>query len=84
MMKNNQDPNEKSGTSTPLSATICSVRVRCHGWEGPCESMDAKRRRQNTRYEDDAQNWVTLCDDCMEANDAYWDDMWADYYSGCM
>lgn len=58
--------------------------MRCEGWEGPCESMNAKRRRQNTRYVDDEQNWVTLCDECMKVNHAYWDDMWADYYSNCM
>jgi hypothetical protein len=58
--------------------------VQCHGWEGPCESMNAKRRCQNTRYVDEEQNRVTLCDDCMKLNHAYWDDMWADYYSNCM
>ena len=58
--------------------------MRCGGWEGPCDSVNAKRRRQNTQYVDDAQNWVTLCDKCMELNNEYWKDMWADYYSNCM
>ena len=84
MADENTKDNQSAERKASLSAPVGSVGVRCHGWDGPCDSMDAKRRRQNTRYEDDAQNWVTLCDDCMKTNDAYWADMWANYYSGCM
>jgi hypothetical protein len=56
--------------------------VRCDGFAGPCERTDAKRQRQNTAYEDDSQNWVTLCPECMEANKEYWVYMWMDYNSG--
>jgi hypothetical protein len=55
--------------------------LKCEGWEGPCDSMNAKRRRQNTQYCDDEMNWVVLCDECMKWNDQYWKDMWSDYYS---
>jgi len=74
---------------TQAPALRCEAIVRpsglqCHGWEGPCDSKDAIHRRQNTRYSDDTQNWVTLCDDCMKTNHAYWADMWSDFYSNCM
>jgi len=39
--------------------------IRCQGWEGPCESNNATRQRQNTAYCDDSENWVTLCPECM-------------------
>lgn len=58
--------------------------LQCHGWEGPCKSKNATRQRQNTKYVDDTQNWVTLCPDCMRANEEHWADMWADFYSGCL
>ena len=58
--------------------------MQCEGWDGPCERQDAQRQRQNTRYAEDEQNWVTLCPDCMKANVAYWADMWSDYYGGCL
>ncbi len=59
-------------------------RMKCEGWEGPCDSNDAYRRPQNTRYVDEERNWVILCDECMKANRAHWDEMWSDYYAGCM
>jgi hypothetical protein len=49
-----------------------------------CERTDAVRQRQNTAYVDDEYNWVTLCPECMKENREYWDERWADYYSGCM
>ncbi len=55
--------------------------IQCHGFEGPCESKNATRRRQNTAYVDDERNWATLCDECAMANAAYWKGMWDDYYS---
>ncbi len=42
------------------------------------------RYRQRTMYHDDESNYATLCGECSEENDEYWDDMWADYYRGCM
>jgi len=55
--------------------------VECHGWEGPCLSNNATRQRQNTRYENDEDNYVTLCPDCMKANQDHWDYMWREYYA---
>lgn len=51
-----------------------------------CEKVDpsVKRRRQNTNYVEDESNFATLCADCQKEADAYWSDMWADYYAGCM
>lgn len=39
--------------------------------------------RQNTLYVNDRSNWVCLCKPCMEENNEYWRDMWAQYYNGC-
>lgn len=39
------------------------------------------RQRQNTLYTDDTMNWVTLCPDCMKANQIHWDEQWAEYWS---
>jgi hypothetical protein len=55
--------------------------IRCHGWEGPCESNNATHLRQNTAYYDDTINWITLCPECMKANRAYWDERWVEYWS---
>jgi len=63
---------------------VSCTGVRCHGWDSPCESMNATRRRQDTAFVDDAQNWVTLCDHCMAANKAHWDEMWQEVYYGMM
>jgi hypothetical protein len=58
--------------------------LRCEGWEGPCDRTDAMRQRQNTAYVEDDRNWVTLCPDCMRANDNCWSERWSEYYSGCL
>jgi hypothetical protein len=49
-----------------------------------CRRLGAKTYRQRTRYEDDAQNIVTLCPDCRQENDEHWDMMWLEVYSGYM
>lgn len=38
-MENNQDPNEKQGASTSLSATICSG-FWLTGWQRKCRTLD--------------------------------------------
>ena len=45
---------------------------------------DVKRRRQNTAYEKEEMNWVVLCDECHEENEAYWQERWDDYYGGLL
>lgn len=38
-----------------------------------------KTIRQNSAYLDDSLNFFTGCKRCHEDNDAYWDEMWAEY-----
>jgi len=64
-----------------MSGAADSEPLKCRGFDGPCDRMDAKLQRQNTAYVDDSRNWVTLCPECMEACDKHWKDMWDDYYS---
>jgi hypothetical protein len=42
------------------------------------------RRRQSTRYVDDELNYIVCCPACFDDVEEYWDDMWSDYYQGCM
>jgi hypothetical protein len=49
-----------------------------------CEREDAVRYHQNTKFVDEERNWVTLCPPHIEENEAYWADMWSQYYQGCM
>lgn len=58
-----------------------STGIPCQGWERPCESRNATRQRQDTKYVDDDQNWVTLCPCCMKANAEHWADVWADMWA---
>lgn len=55
----------------------------CTGWMRACSNRNAIRRRQNTSYVDEERNWVTLCPTCMAANAEYWEQVWAELYSGC-
>jgi hypothetical protein len=57
------------------------------GKYNPCERCgkeDSEKYRQNTFYENEDDNWVTLCEYCRKENDEYWEEMWREYYSGCM
>ena len=45
------------------------------------DKPDVRRRRQNTAYVEDERNFVILCDDCNETNEAYWKEQWEDFYS---
>lgn len=49
-----------------------------------CDNYGATKRRQNTNYVDDEENFKTLCPKCQEENDKYWQERWNDYYSNCM
>ncbi|HUT42703.1 MAG TPA: hypothetical protein VMW95_00095 [Desulfobacterales bacterium] len=49
-----------------------------------CGEAGAIRYHQRTQYEDPEDNMVTLCSECREENDAYWDEMWAEYYGNCI
>ena len=39
------------------------------------------RRRLNTAYADDEQNWLISCPDCFEQTVYQYEEMWADYWS---
>ena len=63
-----------------LLSLCCWKRCpHCQRW-----SQTVERRRMNTRYVNDEQNWITECDECFEDTESYWADMWDDYYRGCM
>lgn len=49
-----------------------------------CKKKGATKRRQNTAYVEDEKNWVVMCDSCFEENEAYWQERWEEYYTGCM
>lgn len=56
--------------------------AQCDGYDGPCESMEAKERKCRTAYNWDGagQNpnrTPMLCDECAQAYDEYWNEMWA-------
>jgi len=37
-------------------------------------------RRQNTTYIDEIYNFVIMCDECFEDNEAYWKERWDELY----
>ena len=40
---------------------------------------------QRTQYPEEAMNYApNLCQRCREDNDNHWNDMWDDFYRGCM
>lgn len=43
-----------------------------------------KRRRTNTAYADDEENWLTSCLECFEEREEYWKERWGDYYNGVL
>lgn len=49
-----------------------------------CGCRGAQHYHQGSAYVNEASNWVSLCRPCSDENDTYWNDMWADYYSGCL
>ena len=40
-----------------------------------------KTERRHTQYCEEASNWLTACKECHEEDDAYFDDLWNQYYS---
>jgi cytochrome c553 len=40
-----------------------------------------KTERRHTQYCEEASNWLTACRECHEEDDAYYDDLWNQYYS---
>lgn len=57
----------------------------CEGMYGPCERRDVSEVICRTQYCEAAMNInPILCPDCAKEYNEYWDEMWADYYSGCL
>lgn len=54
--------------------------MKCQG----CGKEGAVRKRQKTAYVKDEMNFATLCPECQERNDEYWQESWDEYYAGCM
>ena len=40
--------------------------------------------RMNTQYVNEESNYNNFCDSCFDDSEAYWADMWADYYGSRM
>ncbi|MHC4699805.1 MAG: hypothetical protein ACYTFQ_04445 [Planctomycetota bacterium] len=51
----------------------------CRRWR-----WDVTTQWQNTRYVNPKMNLFKGCWDCQDENEVYWEDMWDDYYRGCM
>lgn len=49
---------------------------------GKIDPTDVARRHQNTRYVNEESNYATFCSDCQKEVDEYWDELWAEYYTG--
>ncbi len=50
-------------------------------WCGRWFRWSVKTSRRHTQYCDEASNWLTACRECHEEDDAYYDELWNDYYS---
>ena len=64
------------GTKIELHPTICPY---CGNFMEHVEY-----RRMNTQYVNAASNYITSCIPCFEESEAYWSDMWSEYYSGLL
>lgn len=49
----------------------------------PCDNPGI-RRRQNTAYVDEESNYNVFCESCQVEADAYWDEMWQEYWNGIL
>jgi hypothetical protein len=43
-----------------------------------------KTTRRHTQYCEEASNWLTACKECQIEDDAYFDDLWNQYYSSIL
>lgn len=72
--------NNEAITGTPRRNFIRSL----FGWCPHCGRWlcwGVKRRRQNTAYEDEESNYITVCRECFDEIQALWDERWIEYYS---
>jgi hypothetical protein len=86
------------GETIYISAVSLSERCTCLHDDEPshfdapyeqcmrCElcTSSVHRRRMNTSYVDDENNFTVQCDVCFEDSEQMWADQWAEYYAGCL
>lgn len=56
--------------------------AQCDGFDGPCISIEAKERQCRTAYhwdgsEQNPNRTPILCDECAQAYEEHWNEMWA-------
>jgi hypothetical protein len=58
--------------------------MKCEGFLHSCDRDDAVRYHMHTAYVDEEQNYASLCPDCQQDSEEYWQDMWDDLNSDIM
>ncbi len=57
----------------------------CEGMYGECGIRPAREIACRTQYANSESNVApVLCDGCAKEYNDYWDEMWGEYYSGCL
>jgi hypothetical protein len=57
----------------------------CEGMFEECGMRPAREISCRTQYANSESNVSpVLCEDCAKAYNDYWDEMWNEYYSGCL
>lgn len=46
--------------------------------------FNIEKRRLNTQYIDEKQNYMTSCKNCYDEAYVYYKEMWDDFYNNCM
>ena len=55
----------------------------CECGSGLRKSLE--RRRNNTQYHNDKENWLKpCCDSCFSESHNYYAELWTDWYKGCL
>lgn len=49
-----------------------------------CNKLGATNNKQLTQYQNDEDNFQTLCPKCQIDEDEYWKERWKEYHSGCL
>lgn len=56
-----------------LEIKVCpQCKKQCH---------TVKRRKRNTAFNDDENNYIEVCFECWQEDCQYWDERWNDYWS---
>lgn len=65
-------------TKYGINKEVCPFCFRLQSSHG------IENRRLNTQYEDEKRNWFISCYSCYRETMAYYEEMWSDYYAGCL